>query len=78
MWASIVEIVLMVMKWFGVRAQEQTDQNNAVTQAQLDHAKDGQMSVADGESSDDQNAALDKIKTDLENQRASIVVKSKG
>lgn len=68
MWAAIIAFLPFISKiidWFAAKKAEQTAADNAEQTAEQQHANDGLQSVSDKDSSDAQNAALDKIKEEL-------------
>jgi hypothetical protein len=85
MWAAIIAMfptiagwINMLVSWFQAQKQLQTDQNTAVSTAIQQHEQDGAQSVADQNSSDAQNAALDKKEQQIDNPTPVVVVNKGG
>lgn len=82
MWAGIIALfptiaswINLVIGWFQKRAADQTAANNAESQAETQHQNDGAQSVDDKTSIDAQQAALDKLKEQIDNPTPVVVTK---
>lgn len=84
MWEAILAAFPTIAGWinliigfFQARAKAQDDQNTAVDQAVSQHNNDGVQSVNDMNSSDQQNAEIDKEIEAIDNPTPVVVVQPK-
>jgi hypothetical protein len=72
---TIASWINLIIGWVQAKVKAQADQNTAVSTAEQDHEQDGAQSVADQNSSDAQNAALDQKLKQIDNPTPVVVIK---
>jgi hypothetical protein len=64
----------MVIGWFQAKKAAQAGADTAETAAEAQHLNDGAQSVADRDSADAQNTALDQLAQQIDNPVSAVVV----
>lgn len=71
---TIAGWINLILGYFQAKKQAEDAANSAEIKAESEHQNDGAQSVIDQESSDAQNAALDKIKDQLSDPIPVVVI----
>jgi cell division protein FtsX len=69
------QVVSAALSWWNARVVAQNQANTAEQNAETQHQTDGAQSVADRDSADQQNSALDDLQKQMENPIPVVVIK---